>query len=57
MIVSFGRSALQTFRGKKVICILKGKVNNKLIGAAQEIADIATVEFNGSFSKVTFSAA
>ncbi len=54
MIVSFRRSALQTFHGKEGICILKREASNRLIGAAQEIADIVAVELNDPFSKVAF---
>ena len=52
MIVSFGRSALKTFRGKKGISIPKREVSNRLIGVAQEIAGIAAVKINGLLSKV-----
>ena len=54
MIMSFRGSALQTFHGKKGICILKREVSNRLIGAAQEIADITAIQLNCPFSKVAF---
>lgn len=52
--MSFRGPARQTFHGKKGICILRREVGNRLIGAAQEIADITAIQLNCPFPKVAF---